>query len=358
MTDEPITEDFQIYLTSYLTGELHRVRGACRTGALFHEQVLMVGGQTLALTQTPDGSHVYVAALAGQEKTSGPLYAAFRADPDNGALSHLGTVPAPAYTVHLSMDATGCFLLGASEPTGRISATPIGPDGVPHAVPSDIVEGLDRPHHILTGRSNHFCYVPCMGADHVLRIGFDSRTGRFDRGSVADLNVPSGDGPRHMVHHPSGRWAYLVTQHVGGIVTCSFDLDSGQLRETGAVSMLANDFTGNPRGAQIHITRDGRFLFASERAGKTIVSWRIDPATGGLSERKITSCPVGLRCFDIDPSGRFLVISGVNSDRSKAREDTSDIACFTIDAETGALFHPRILECMDGIYWVEIGLRS
>ena len=354
MTDRAIVADFQIYLTSYLTGELRRFRGESGTGRLCPEQVLEVGGQTLAITQTPDGSRVYVAALAGSDKTSAPLYSAFQVDPVDGVLTHLGTVPAPAYMVHISMDATGCFLLGASEPTGRVSVTPIGSDGVPDTTPSDVIQGLQRPHHILVGPRNLFCYVPCMHTDNVLRIGFDPQTGRFDHDYVADLSVAAGDGPRHMAHHPSGKWAYLVTQHTGRIVTCSFDPGSGKLRKIGAVSILDKGFTGSPRAAQIRITPDGQFLFVSERTGKTIVSWRIDASDGSLSDRRITSSPVGMRCFDIDPSGRFLVVSGVNSDRAKSPEDTSNVACYTINGKTGALSNPKFW-----IVWMEyIGSKS
>ncbi|MFN4172356.1 MAG: lactonase family protein [Pseudorhodobacter sp.] len=349
-----MAETFQIYLTSYRTGCLMRVEGDAVTGEMRIAQEIRLGGQTLAMACAPDGRHLHVATLAGAEKTSDPLYATLSVDPLTGALTHCATVPAPAYMVHLSMDRSGRWLFGASEPTGRISVTRIKPDGLPEAEPAQVIEGLDRPHHILTDRTNRHCYVPCMGSDHVRRFDFDAASGRLGPAWQPMVQVAAGRGPRHMAHHPALDRAWLVTQHDGAVVTCAIDPGSGALTELASDSMMPDSFQGSPRGAQIHVSPDGGRLFVTERASGSVVSWRIDGATGLLSDRQIAACPTGLRCFHIDPSGRFLVASGVNSDRALASGDTPGIACFAIDPNTGRLGAPRVLDCMDGIYWVEI----
>lgn len=346
--------DFSAYVSSHLAGQVDVVRGCGRTGALEHVQSVALGGQGLAMTQSADRRFLYVLSLASLDRESQARYTTFRIDPADGRLERVGVVPAPAYMVHLSTDRTGRWLLGASEPTGIISATPIGRRGLPQEAPADVMAALGRPHHITTDASNRFAYVPCMRRDTVLQLGFDARTGRFARLAPADIHHATGAGPRHMAHHPTGRWAYLVNQHDGSLVVYDLDQATGQLVEIARDSILPEDFVGQCRGAQIHVSPDGACLFVAERTGRTIAGWPIDPLTGRLGARRITPCPVGLRCFDIDLASRHLVIGGVDSDKASGPHDSPDVASFRIDHTTGALAECGRVTCADGIYWVEI----
>lgn len=346
--------DFFVYVSSHLTGEVHVVRGDGATGALEHVQSVPLGGQGLAMAQSACRRFLHVLSLASLDRHSAAHYTTFRIEPSSGRLEPLGRVPAPAYMVHVAVDGTGRFLLGASEPTGIIAATPIGRRGLPQEAPADVMAALGRPHHITTDASNRFAYVPCMRRDTVLQLHFDDRTGRFARNTPADIQHETGAGPRHMAHHPNGKWAYLVNQHDGSLVVYDVDPATGQLVPIGRDNILPDGFEGAPRGAQIHVTPDGRCLFVAERTGRTIAGWRIDPLTGRLTDRRITPCPVGLRCFDIDLASRFLVIGGVDSDKAPGTYDSPEIACFAIDPASGALIERGRAHCGDGLYWVEI----
>ena len=346
--------DFHVYASSHLTGEVYVVRGDGATGALERIQAVPLGGQGLAMAQSGCRRFLYVLSLASLDRRAQAHYTTFRIEPATGRLEPLGRVPAPAYMVHLFLDGTGRFLLGASEPTGIIAATPIGRRGLPQEAPADVMAALGRPHHITTDASNRFAYVPCMRRDTVLQLHFDERTGRFARNAPADIQHRAGAGPRHMAHHPNGRWAYLVNQHDGSLVAYDVDPGSGQLVEIARDSILPDGFTGAPRGAQIHVTPNGQFLYVAERTGRTITGWRIDPLTGRLADRRITPCSVGLRCFDIDLASRFLVIGGVDSDKAPGAHDSPELASFRIDPASGALTESGRALCADGLYWVEI----
>ncbi len=349
-----MADKFQIFLTSYLTGSIMRVEANARAGEMKIAQDLRLGGQALAMTIASGGRNLHVAILEGSAKDSAPHYATLAIDPESGALTHRATRPAPAYTVHMSTDRSGGWLLGASEPSGRISVTRIAPDGLPEAAPAQIIENLARPHHILTDRTNRHCYVPCMGTDDIHQFTFDAVSGTLRPASQQMLTLPEGSGPRHMAHHPVLDRAWLVTQHDGKVVTCSLDPDSGALQQLAVDSLMPDGFQGRARGAQIHVAPDGKHLFVTERTHAALISWRIDQTTGRLSDRQSIPCPTGVRCFHISPNGKFLVVSGVDSDRARAPEDTPDIACFPVDPGTCGFGQPDVLKCMDGIYWVEI----
>jgi 6-phosphogluconolactonase len=63
----------------------------------------------------------------------------------------------------------------------------------------------------------------------------------------------------------------------------------------------------------------------------TLGRFRVDTASGKLTYLGSTSTEKQLRGFNIDPTGRFAVVSGEQSDT---------ISSYVIDAETGALSVP------------------
>jgi 6-phosphogluconolactonase len=76
------------------------------------------------------------------------------------------------------------------------------------------------------------------------------------------------------------------------------------------VPLLPADFAGEPWGADLHITPDGRFLYASERRSSTLSAFRIDAASGRLTPIEVVTTVSQPRAFDIDPSGQYLICAG------------------------------------------------
>ena len=73
---------------------------------------------------------------------------------------------------------------------------------------------------------------------------------------------------------------------------------------------LPKGFAGKPWGADLHLTPDGAFLYASERGSSTIAAFRVDAQSGLV--QSIGSYPTETqpRGFNIDPSGRYLLAVG------------------------------------------------
>ena len=80
--------------------------------------------------------------------------------------------------------------------------------------------------------------------------------------------------------------------------------------------------------SDLHLTPNGRFLYAAERTSSTLGAFRVDAASGKLTYLGSTPTEKQPRGFAIDPTGRFVVVSGEKSDT---------ISSYAIDAETGAL---------------------
>jgi 6-phosphogluconolactonase len=74
------------------------------------------------------------------------------------------------------------------------------------------------------------------------------------------------------------------------------------------------DVSNDIWASDIHVTPDGRFLYAAERTSSTLNVLTVDGATGRLTYAGSTPTEKQPRGFSIDPGGRFMVVSGEKSD--------------------------------------------
>ncbi|HXQ36620.1 MAG TPA: beta-propeller fold lactonase family protein, partial [Anaerolineales bacterium] len=105
--------------------------------------------------------------------------------------------------------------------------------------------------------------------------------------------------------------------------------EAGVFEELQTISALPNVFKGENLCADIHISPDGKYLYASNRGHDSIVCFLIDQNTGRLTY--VSHIPTeGLepRNFAIDPSGTFLLVANQKSD---------NLITFRIDKATGHL---------------------
>jgi 6-phosphogluconolactonase len=79
----------------------------------------------------------------------------------------------------------------------------------------------------------------------------------------------------------------------------------------------------------VSCSRDGRFLYASNRGHDSIVAFSVDQSNGRLTPRHWTQSQGKTpRFFALDPAERFLFA---------ANEDSDSIVPFRTDAQSGAL---------------------
>lgn len=220
----------------------------------------------------------------------------------------------------------GGHVLGASYPGSLICSHPIGPDGLAHGPASQVTATPEKAHSIVPDPSGRFVYVPCLGGDVILHLELDPATGTLaERGRVP---VRPGAGPRHLRFGRDGRFAYVINELDASIDTYAFDPATGALALRQTVAMLPAGVRGRIAAADLHITPDGRFLYASERLTNTLSAWRIDPPSGRLAPLGAVPSEPTPRGFAISPDGRFLLCAGQTSHR---------VGVHAIDPSTGVL---------------------
>jgi 6-phosphogluconolactonase len=104
------------------------------------------------------------------------------------------------------------------------------------------------------------------------------------------------------------------------------------------------DVSNDIWASDLHLTPDGKFLYAAERTSSTIGAFSVDATTGKLTY--LSSPPVEKqpRSFRIHPNGKFMVVSG---------ELSETISVYAIEA-SGALTLLQKYPTGKDSNWVEI----
>jgi 6-phosphogluconolactonase len=323
-----------------------------RTGRLDRVQDVRPGGPVKPMAVTPDRRFLFAALRTDPAAR----LASLAIDRDSGRLRLLANVPAPDGAVHMQTDRTGRFLLAAHNPvrdghhTGFLSIRTIGDDG--RAGPRyAIIETPPKLHAALFDPSNRFILGASCDGDAVMRYAFDAKTGIAGREPVEVVSVEPGRGPRHLRFHPHLPVLYLVTEYAASVHVFRHDF-SGALAQTQSVEasppgyqpMRRREGKISAAGADIHLTPDGRFLYASVRGSLTMAAFAVDPATGALTPAGHFPMPSEPRGFAIDPAGRYLLAAGDRSAR---------LVCCRIDPDSGGLEPLAEHETGGGPNWVE-----
>ncbi|MFH7456696.1 beta-propeller fold lactonase family protein, partial [Pseudomonas syringae group genomosp. 7] len=79
---------------------------------------------------------------------------------------------------------------------------------------------------------------------------------------VNSLSISVGSGPRHLTFHPNGRYAYAMTEFSSEVLFLTYDESTGSFTQQQATLAIPADFTENNQGSAIHISSDGRFVYA------------------------------------------------------------------------------------------------
>lgn len=139
--------------------------------------------------------------------------------------------------------------------------------------------------------------------------------------------VKSGSGPRHLTFSKDGKFVYVLEELDGTLTTFSYA--NGMLKKLDETSIVAKDFKGDIGSADIHISPDGKFLYATNRGTANTISIFKILKNGKLESKGQTSTlGKGPRNFAIDPTGNFLLV---------AHQYSNDIVIFKRDKNTGSL---------------------
>ena len=308
-------------------------------GVLVPLDTVKVGGTAMPLAVSPDKRFLYASLRSQPYRVT-----SFAIDPASGHLTRLGESSLADSMANIDTDRSGHWLFSASYGGGSIAVNAIGKDGIVGPT-RQLIETAPNAHAIHADATNRFVLATSLGGDNVSIWRFDAQRGRLTPNDPPLLATPPKSGPRHFVWDKAQRFVYLLGELDASLGVYAWDGQHGALREMQRTTTLPAGFGGKPWAADLHLSPDGRFLYASERTSSTISTFRVDPATGLLQPLGQTPTEKTPRGFAIDPSGAFLIVAG---------QESNSVSVHAIDAAGGQLGAPVRMAVGRNPNWVEI----
>jgi 6-phosphogluconolactonase len=239
---------------------------------------------------------------------------------------------------YVSVDSFNKFLYVGNYTGGNLSAFPIQQDGrldsacqtIQH-VGSSANFSRQKSAHVhaaVLDKTQKKLYVPDLGKDKLMVYDVDNTQSKpLSIAIDSAYEVPPGLGPRHIVMDNQNRFAYLIEELSGTIAV--IDTKAKTMKEIQTISTHAENYRGVLGSADIHLTPNGKFLYASNRGdANTIALFSVDSKTGKLKSLGFESTRgIKPRNFVIDPTGQFLLV---------ANQESNNIVFFRI-GENGKL---------------------
>ncbi len=297
-------------------------------------------GQLTLIAETPSPSYLALSEdksklYAVNELVPGGTLSAFEKSADGiwketSKVSSLGDAPC-----HVALNDNESLIAVANYVTGNVSAYPLNADGDLLDQPSsgqhtgtganaDRQEG-PHAHFVQFSKDQKFLYAVDLGIDEIKAYPVDANG--IGEAKTA-IQLTPGDGPRHFVFHPTKDIAYVVNELSNSVIAANVDLTTGEFTEFDRETTLPEDFTEHSQCADIHISSDGRFLYASNRGHHSIAAYTIAD-DGSIDLIDITSTEGDWpRSFMLTPNERHLLVANERSD---------NIVLFDRDIDTGRI---------------------
>ena len=250
----------------------------------------------------------------------------FAFEPNEGKLTLLNKQPSggngPCY-ISVDNDQKNVFV--ANYGSGVLGVFPVNKDG--SLAPAtqliqDKGKGPDTsrqkgPHAHMSQLTpdEKYLFLVDLGTDKINIFRYHgSRPQPLTPADPAFVSVKPGNGPRHFAFTPDRKFVYLV-QEMGSAIN-AYSYDGGKLKELQSITMLAKDFKGTNGGGAIHISPNGKFLYATDRLdASALFGYTINQETGELSFiGRYPTYGKNPRDFAIDPTGNYLLVANQSSD--------------------------------------------
>lgn len=289
------------------------------------------------LTLSADGRYVF-ACTESKTPNAGSV-SSFRFNPKDETLTFINSQKSGGENpVYVSAHRNGKWLVNANYTEGSASIYPVSEDGtIQPAVQNfqfsegSINEGRqDRSHVHAAVFSPDFdhLFLTDLGADKIRSYTFDSdQKEPVQTAKQPFIQSTLGSGPRHFTFHPNGKFAYCI-EELSGTVN-AYRYENTVLTSIQRVNTHTDQYKEDFESSDIHISPDGKFLYAANRGVENNIAIFSILDNGTLKNVGYQST-IGKhsRVFNIDETGKFVIVANAVS---------GNIVVFKRNPQTGLL---------------------
>ncbi len=279
-----------------------------------------------------EGNYLYSIMKEGP---SGGL-AAFQIDRNKKELTYINNVVSEGVPpCHVSIGNASSVVFSANYHKGTVEAHSLNQETGAVLSPRSFIEHTgkgpdsrqEKPHvhYAEVTPDGKYVIAVDLGIDKI--ITYELIDGKFIEKNM--LSVAPGCGPRHLEFHPNGKLAYVMTEFSSEIIVLIYNEENGSFKQIQTISTIPATFTENSHGSAIHLSSDGRFVYAGNRGHNSIAIFAINEETGMLHFiEHVSTMGDWPRDFSLDPTGKYLIAANQNS---------GNLVLFARNEQTGKL---------------------
>ncbi|MDO6761459.1 lactonase family protein [Tamlana sp. 2_MG-2023] len=318
-------QNIPLYVGTYTNEDakgVYQLQFNTETGTLSKQQLAIEIDNPSFLQYSPDRKYLY-----STNATNDGFVSSYTVNED-GTLTLLtrmrshGVLPC-----HISLNEAGDKAAVSNYRGGTVAIFPINKDGSLNdasQVFDHNSEGTKSHAH-----SAHFfnddLFVADLGTNSVFQ--YELKKGEYKLDTDAIVKTKDNPGPRHFTMTKDGEFMYVINE-IGSSIT-SIKRNGNKFKEIDFDSTLAEDYKGENASADIHLSNDEKFLYATNRGENAIAVFERNTKKGTIEKVQNVSVHGDWpRNFAMDPTGNFLIV---------ANRRSNNLVVFKIDQASGKL---------------------
>ncbi|TGV02823.1 lactonase family protein [Flavivirga rizhaonensis] len=318
-------QNIPLYVGTYTNGEsegIYQFEFNTETGSLNNKQLAINIDNPSFLAYSPDKKHLY-----SVNQSEDGYVSSYKINND-GTLLLLTRVSSNGEgPCHISINENGDKIVVSNYNAGTVSIYPINKDG-------SLKEASQIFNHNSANEKSHAhsakfskddLFVSDLGRNAIYHYKITDDSYKLESPSI--VKMEGNPGPRHFSLDKKSKFLYVINEY--GCSIASIKKTKKGFKQIDFDSTLDENYEGKNKCADIHLSKDGRFLYGSNRGENSIAVFKRNTKNGTLD--KIQNMSVHgdwPRNFSLDPTGKFLLA---------ANKKSNNISVFKIDNESGKL---------------------
>lgn len=225
------------------------------------------------------------------------------------------------HPAHICIDEAGKWALSVNYSGGNVNLYPLYADGSLGELTASVTHkgaGSDKerqdaahPHSVFQIPGKNLFLASDLGTDTIYTYELDDEEGKLHLRHTVETSP--GTGPRHLAFHPSKRLVYSLGELNSTLTVYALN-EKGALRGLQTLSLLPESYKGKNTSAEVCVSEDGRYVYASNRGHDSIAAFAVQE-TGQLETLGfVPAGGKGPRHFTLISTSSWIIAANEKSD--------------------------------------------